>query len=245
MNKLTKYVALPTLAISLFFGQHTSIYAAENEKKAELEQKQKENSISYLEIQNSLSQYGVQQKVQVELLSKLEKGELWDSMKEDSIPVEEETVETTTGTKTIRKFEDGSILITGILAVESDPSSYKPLGKYDGVTPGTIIKGSGYVSYKDAVVYYDDLVTYIAFNANFTILQGAMDFIDRVWEPKFKSKVGSATNISVGIIQAKETLDDPAEAKMDLTINWYNGGVGAVTYLKLLVGKDTFRPYPG
>ncbi|MFZ2464807.1 MAG: hypothetical protein WAW77_14555 [Caldibacillus thermoamylovorans] len=193
------------------------------------------------------NQYNVDKKTQVSLIKKLKNGEKWDSLKNDTLPVLENTVELEDGTKeNVRVFEDGSIAVSSVDLSDATITNITPTKRNIGplaVTPGTVTSGTGYSIYSKAKVHQSTGVISAHFYADFVLVQNGMDYISRVYNEKVTILGGNLSEVNLKIVKSKETLDYKAEAKLSFVVNstqW----TGANCYLKLLVGKDTYSsPY--
>lgn len=261
MKKIVAGLMVPVLALSLTTG----IESAEASKKTSKQNNVEINSTmtkipekDVLAIQEFFNKYNVDLTTQNDLLNKLEKGEVWDSLKENTQPINIIESSDEEGNKEqIEVYEDGSISVTTIAPeiVETfDEPFEQPLletptsGSGTGliqpmdvhIGTGTVTSGSGYRAYKHVQVRKSIGIADAHFYADFTLVQGGMDFIQRVYDYKLVGQGGSANFNSLRIVRAKETQDYKASAKLDFTFVLVNGAGSTSCWLKLFVGKDTY-----
>lgn len=107
---------------------------------------------------------------------------------------------------------------------------------YDG---GSWAGGSGYRACRGLRVY-SDYGGNISFKADFELVQGAPDRINRVYNWQFGYYYGSVSVIQKGIMRQVESLNGPAYAGATYNLNSNPGGA-STDHLYLAVSHDGFR----
>lgn len=199
---------------------------------------------SILNIKRDLSEMGVDPTIQAKLITKLEKGELWDSMNPhmtDQGTVTKHIITDHNKNKvyqTKTTFPDGSVNVVSITT--HDPSSptseiITPLG----ISGGSSTCGSGYCTYFGVKVYSGNGVVSANFLADYTLVNGGFDYIDNVYQGSAKAQVGTISNLKEPtILRAQETDYQSASASMSWTYSPPVTG-NATQYLILNVGNDS------
>lgn len=197
-----------------------------------------EEMISFLEFCN---RYNVGEETQVDLLKKLKKGEKWDSMR-GVAPISSHNLQLDNGEEvSIKTFEDGSIIVSGIDITEAeittnDPSLGNSIGIF-AIDPGTVTSGSGYSNYKGAKVYQNNYLVNAHFYADFTLVQGTYnDYITRVYDEKVIIIGGSVSNVQLSITKGNEDMNGVAQARLSFEASGLAGGANG--WLKLNVGNN-------
>jgi hypothetical protein len=132
-------------------------------------------------------QYDVPQQQWAPLIKELNEGRLWDSHTGVTATSIEDR-DTPTSTVRISRFSDGSVIVSTVerptQVVNSDPpavagnNAITPMASLAGCTAYT---GSGYAVYRGCGVSNQWGNVYVGFNADFSVLNGAYDTIDRVY----------------------------------------------------------------
>jgi len=244
-KKLVTSLAIPVCALTIGFGANVgSVSANENTDLTTIEESSQSLTTENIQSLNEfLTTYNVDEKTQNNLIAKLKKGEVWDSIKKGQEPVS--TYEKTTEEdviETISTFKDGSITVT---TLEPNIVEFTKPAPSEGistraVSPGTVTGGSGYKSFKKAKAYVYSGIANAHFYADFTIVQGGNDYITRVYDYKIIGIGGTASYDNLKITRKTENLDGKASAKLDFTWAAFNGGGSSTCWLKLNVGKDSY-----
>lgn len=157
----------------------------------------------------------------------------WDATLPNVTPAEIRQSDEGAYSKVTEIYPDGSLLVTTV---------EKPVeNKQRSVSGCSVSVGSGYRNFRACNVKSSVVAIYFAsFKADYTLVQGAIDSINSVWQ----GGCGSYSNLvtvscgSPSIIRAKEGYDGrPALAQMRLDYR-AKGGAGTTAYLNLNVGKD-------
>lgn len=181
--------------------------------------------------------YKVSKDTQYLLIDKLNKGELWDSLKgQEPVSVSEIEVRKDV-VETIATYNDGSIVVSGF---EPDITEEVAVVSPFAVDPGTVTGGSGYTNHKGAKVYVYVGVANAHFYSDFTLVNGGNDYISSVYDYKIVGIGGAATYNNLAITKKTESLDGKASAKLDFTWIAFNGSTSATCWLRLNVGGDTY-----
>nr|WP_012390448.1 DUF5626 family protein [Exiguobacterium arabatum]CAQ35228.1 hypothetical protein [Exiguobacterium arabatum] len=248
MKKIVGGLMIPVLTLSLTTGIG-SVQASENQSSVEKATEVKGNinipAEEIVSLKEFLAIYNVDVVTQEKLINKLENGEIWDSLKPNVEPIDFiQNSDKAGNIEQIEIYADGSVAATTIEpttvetfeATPSVPGMIQPMT----VTPGTVTGGSGYKAYKKAQVRKNIGVADAYFYADFTLVQGGMDFIQRVYDYKLVGKGGTTTFTGLKITRAKETQDYKASAKLDFNFVAYDGLGSVSCWLKLFVGKDSY-----
>lgn len=113
--KRNKYLLAITLCIFLIFTP--SFFASAAELDNSTSSQTTMNNISFTDKEAILKEFvsnGVSTKQALDLVSKFEKGEIWDSLRSDTTPVKEEREITAETIRTVQRYEDGSIAISKV-----------------------------------------------------------------------------------------------------------------------------------
>lgn len=230
MKKITTSV----LALSLFLGTTNGIVNANELTQNSIEEHTKISQEDINELTTFLNNYNVDKKVQMNLIKKLNDGEIWDSLKKDQKAIHSYEIQTNGITEKVEQYQDGSIVVTSV-----DYESAEEITPF-AVSPGTVTGGSGYKNFKKAKVYYNAGIANAHFYADFTIVFGGNDYISRVYDHKVSAVGGSANDIQLKLTRSKETLDNKASAKLSFNYINFNNTGSISCWLKLTVGKDKY-----
>jgi len=231
---ITTIFALVTI-ISMFLS--TSIYAGEN-KNNKITITAQEKS----QIVESLHDNGVDNKTINRLIEKLEDGIMWDSFKEEYRNIRPAyIIESPDGTITEKYvYPDGSIRVSTLVVPKynhqpNDNQTINPMS----VGGGTWISGSGYRTCYGAYVKEDMVLLLGAFYADFTLLDGAYDYISDAYDYEIRVIGGTHDDDSLVITRSTETSTKYAEAKLQWTTD-VSGGASSTCWVKLNVGKNSY-----
>ena len=132
-------------------------------------------------------QYDVPQKQWEPLMKDLKEGRPWDSLT-GVTPTSVEDRDTPTSSVRISRFSDGSVIVSTLERPTQVVSSSPPLLAGDNaITPMaslagcTVYTGSGYAVYRGCGVSNQWGNVYVGFNADYSVINGANDTIDRVY----------------------------------------------------------------
>lgn len=187
-------------------------------------------------IKMSLSEYGVGEETQEDLINKLKNYEIWDSLKGVD-PISTRTVLKNDIEEKVEVFQDGSISVTAIDFSTAEISDV--ITTYD-LDPGDISSGSGYTNYRGAKVYKNEIVLWASFYADFTTVHQGMSYITRVYDEHVGGAGGTFSEVKLDLIKAKEDLNSPAEAKLGFIVTFWGGWGGGTAWLKLQVGNGHY-----
>lgn len=254
-KKLIAATIIPSMVLSMGLGLNSgSVSAAETEPvKSNLEQTSQALSSEDIKSLNEFfNTYNVKEETQNQLIAKLKKGKIWDSIKKDEKPVstyEVPSKENENIVETVSIYKDGSISVAAIEpTIVEDFSSEIPTNGTNGtntitpyaVNPGTVTGGSGYKNYTKAKAYVYSGIANAHFYANFTLIQGGYDKITNVYDYKIVGVGGTTSYDSLRITRATETSTYKASAKLDFTWVAFNGSSSSTCWLKLNVGRDSY-----
>lgn len=183
-----------------------------------------------LEIKKSLTDLSIDDNTQERLITKLEEGQLWDSMnkeKVNAIPTELLSVSLEEPVKRV-VFEDGSVLENRIETVDVNQ---------DKISVNLVARNY----YKNVKVSFNNGLSGGGFYADYYIDYNYNDAITKVKDSYINVIGGSYSDKKLQIVNPAEDeiYEEPAEAVLTADIN-YVGKIGASETLifKLLVGND-------
>lgn len=244
MSKKLKFLVTAGLSTTILFsGVFTNLVQAEenvyeNQENFTLSQEQYEIVTSFL------TKYKVNEETQLQLIEKIENGEILDS-DSNKQPVNFYTVESDLITENVAVFEDGSIGVTTLDLTEAEVEG----SNNNMITPfaistedGSVKVGSGYKIYKNAEVYHNTILVSAGFHADFTVVDGVGSYITYLDQGYTLSILtGYASGDSLTLINGKETTDRAAEAILKWTYVNATAGASVSSYLKLHIknGKVT------
>ena len=253
MLKLSSYATKSALALSLIVGANIGVanigvanVSANEVQNNNVQENAEISQEDIIQIKSFLNQYDVDQETQTILLEKLNAGDIWDSLKKGEEPIRSFEIQTNDIVEKVEEYKDGSIVVSSIdyESVE-EFENIKPLKgnliSTLGVDPGTKTSGSGYANYKKAKVYYNTGIANAYFYADFTLVNGGYDYIDRVYDHKVTAFGGSASEISLTLTKAKENANGKASAKLDFNYINFNTTASTTCWLKLTVGGDSYK----
>jgi len=244
-RKFITGLAIPALVVAIGVGGNNDVAnAKEITNESVIAVEKSHYSLPSEDVQSLkefLSAYNVEETTQKNLIDKLERGEIWDSITGQEPVSTYEITKENDAVETISTFADGSIVVSTIepTIVEVVPASevnVNPLA----VDPGTITSGSGYKSFKKAKAYVYSGIANAHFYADFTIVNGGNDYITRVYDYKIVGIGGGATYDDLRIVRPTENLSGKASAKLDFTYVAFNGAGSTTCWLKLFVGNDSY-----
>lgn len=168
------------------------------------------------------------------LIDKVNKGELWDCLKEEYNNIEPSYVNTSPNGETTEKYvyPDGSIKVCEINAPQDIQSR--------SVSDIFWNSGSGYSIARGAKVRESVGLATASFYADFELIRGGYDQINRVYDYSITTLGGTYSSPSLSIVRSKESVSYPAEAKLNFDFSFYNGSAGQTCWVKLKVGNDKY-----
>lgn len=212
--------------LAFSFASNNLTYASDSKGKLT---KADEQSIS-----EGLAGLGVDEKTQHKLIKKLERGELWDSMNPEKIEAVKDQL-VVSEEKPVAKyvFGDGSVLVNKLELPSTSP--------YPTLEGGTQSCGSGYCTFQNVKVFRDDGLIKCYYYANYTVLNGAPDYISNVFSYNITVRGGSYSNPSLKILIPEE-VEGGYPAQAELFYNWQvTGGLAnGLNRLDLYVGHDDY-----
>lgn len=183
-----------------------------------------------------MKQYGVDDSTREALIAKYENGQLWDSITNSKSPTKIEKLDDNSVKRT---YADGSISISSISGGSKTTTESNGSISINSVGGGTSTSGSGYINIKGATVSEYQGVVNAQFLADYTLVNGGMDYITKVYNKKVVVIGGAASGVTLTMIQKQETLNDPAEAELAFDVTVYSGGGSANGWLQLFVGNNS------
>ncbi len=235
--KISTLAIASFLAVTTIASDKALALNLETSQNSKLEDSNITSSISREEVIKWYQENGVDQETIDSLMKKLDNNELLDSINPSMKSKGIVTFSDENETRIV--YPDGSISITG---VEGGEINYVPQSKAS-ISGGTTSSGSGYFIRKGAKVYNKSGILDMHFYADFTNVQRGDDKIDRVYDKKCKSYLGTWTLDTFKITKTFENLNGPATARFEVL---YNATIGESSstgnyYLELQVGKDTSK----
>lgn len=103
--------------------------------------------------------------------------------------------------------------------------------------------GSGYCRYYSHRVKKETGTVIMAFLADFTINNGAYDYITQVWDETASGFGGTTSTPNLRLLQKKETSYGRANARLETTFTYFAGGASTDMTLNLYVGRDSYNVY--
>lgn len=183
---------------------------------------------------------GVDKGIQDKLLRKLQNGQIWDSMNPEKLRKVPTGALTPTLKEPIKRyvFPDGSVIVSEIENLGTPVFVKKSGSGVVGISGG----GTGYYQYVNKKISYKGALYGYGFYADFTLVNGAYDYIDDVYDPFVNVVGGSGSINSCMINKSKESSTKPARATCSVQLDFAGGVVGSGTHiLELTVGKDTYK----
>lgn len=248
-KKIIAATVIPSMVLTMGLGLNSSFVSASETELVQSNLEQTSQVLSNEDIKSLnefFNTYNVKEETQNQLIAKLKKGELWDSINKNENPVgtyEVPSKENENIVETVSTYKDGSISVAAVEpTIVEDFSSEIPTNIITpfAVDPGTVTGGSGYKNFQKAKAYVYAGVANAHFYANFTLVQGGYDKISNVYDYKIVGVGGTASYDNLKITRATETSSNKASAKLDFTWNAFNGASSTTCWLKLNVGKDTY-----
>ncbi|WP_146067236.1 hypothetical protein [Arthrobacter sp. ZGTC212] len=185
------------------------------------------------EISSWFDKHGVSEQTQDRLHAKLLSGKMLDSMKADMAPLTEE--EKTAGgfITIISTYPDGSISVSEREQAQN-PNGISPRS----ISGCTAVSGSGYASRSNCLIKESNGYLHLQFRANYTMVNGAADYISWVGNASASSSWGSASAANLSIIRRTES-GSPAQAQIGAQFDAYGGLNSYTGYAYLNVGGDS------
>lgn len=187
------------------------------------------------EIEEKLASKGIEKETIKSLISKLERGEIWDSLNPEAVEkVDPKLINATLDNPYVfYTFPDGSYI----------ESSISKANDAIGIMASTC--GTGYCYYTRHKISRDTTIVDASYYADFTVNYGAADRISKLYSDYAISVVGGSwNNDKVEIIRGTEDTYNNLSAKARLTFTYtINTPIPAkskVASLYLVVGDDTW-----
>lgn len=197
-------------SVILVFGLFTTNIYAQKSDKIELTEQE------ILKIKNFLTDYGVNESTQEELIDKYKNGEMWDSITDSSNPINIQTIELDGETQTICYYHDGSVSVT---TMPKKPDNQNQGYNLRSVSGGTWRSGSGYSNCYGATVRVNHGIVDMSFQADFSLVnQGYSEIID-VYHGDYFVAGGSISSENLRINRKKEDRYHPAEAEYSINFD--------------------------
>lgn len=184
--------------------------ATEHNNKSNVKISQQQNE-DYEKLIEKFDSEGIEKSVQKVLLDKLEAGELWDSLKGDSIPIKEEKGTDLDGSPYIKKtFEDGSIIKV---------LDYSMNNRQVNVNYGTVISSSLYhTEYKGGKVGVDLMLVNFGMKVDWTWNNYNKSVIKSVYSP-WATNLSSKGDITIAVQPNTSTKKNASKSKSTFRTN--------------------------
>lgn len=196
-----------------------------------------------LRVRTFLIENGVNEENIDELINKYENGVVWDSLKQDSEPLDITTKEE--GCKKIIKktFNDGSVSVTEIQRENTGEEIIDPTKPVQySVSDGRWESGSGYSNCYRAIVRRNHGIVDMSFKADFTLVQEkGKSYISDVYRGDYYVAGGVVTNENLRITRERQTSCHPAEAEYAIQFNLLKAGASWKYILWLEVKDYNYR----
>ncbi len=182
------------------------------------------------------AQYGVESEVIAELVAKLESGQLLDSMRSTSEPVETKTNIGSIGIETIATFADGSIVVS---SVESPKLSDGKSGlSPQAITGCSLSSSGGYASYSNCRVYSSNGTISVSFYANYSRWSSGAS-ISNWRNPEATANYGSMALPRLNAVRTSAVGAQPAVVTLTSRFTSWNNLQTEDIYLSLRVSPSS------
>ncbi|MFF2389372.1 hypothetical protein [Agromyces sp. NPDC058104] len=190
-------------------------------------------------------QVGVDDATANELITKINRGELPDSVEGALSPADVTISEENGWTVTRSTYPDGSVALTylelpeaeGLPALASLNSTEAAIEPMSVGNCSSTEGGSGYASYYDCgVIESTDLIT-MSFRANYTRTSSGVGTISSAYSPYVYTNAGSAPTPTLTINRPSGTVSNPAQARAVTQFSGASGGFTAYLYLNVHGGS--------
>ncbi|MBN4051093.1 hypothetical protein JYU01_02225 [bacterium AH-315-L21] len=215
MSKIRKIVGL--LLVASFFVASFGGAFAQGERSV-LSSEERKTVIT------SLIELGITDKsVQSNLIAKLERGEIWDSMNKEKTSELERHIMAPSLHDPVKRhiFEDGSVLLVKISNEIENKSSYSILS--EELLAKIQSSGTGYMIVEDLRVSIKTGLVGMGFTVDFVYVNGGYDYIFGARKPYCNVVLGSYSDLEVSIVRRSETSRLPAEAVASANITSFGG----------------------
>ncbi|MBB5844911.1 hypothetical protein HD599_003234 [Conyzicola lurida] len=178
--------------------------------------------------------HGVDEDVAASLVAKFNSGELLDSMKADSVPVDIATVTTADEEITTSTFADGSVSVVALETPKPADPNARGIGTCSSITSGT-----GYTNYTNCDIWGSNAYLELHFRADYTRSGGTNGSIARVGSPYQYATGGTATTPQLSITRSFSSAAGPATAQ---GVSQYSSSATTFTaylYLKVAANATT------
>lgn len=139
---------------------------------------------------------------------------------------------------TIATFADGSISVSKI----QQPTAKELSGEVSLMSIGScqsVSSGSGYSVHKGCLAYGSNGYLHLQFRADFTLINGAPDQLNRVYSAQSSSSWGSSTPATKRVHRSQESGSRPAWASVSSQFTSAGGLVSYTGTLNLFVGNNS------
>ncbi|PSJ94232.1 hypothetical protein, partial [Brevibacillus fortis] len=209
-------------------------------KAAEVVQQQQVvlNNEEVAQLKRNLTELGIDDKTQNELIDKYNKGEIWDSMNPNKIKQVTSNLKLT-AKNPVQKFTfpDGSVLQVKATVLNEKVINTKQ--NINEILPASSKEcGSGYCKVYDVLVDGTSGVQSAEFRADFVHVQGGYDYISEIYDWRIVVIGGSYSLNEFTINRPKEDKRRSAQATLKWTMTTIGGAGGATSYLRLHVQND-------
>lgn len=189
------------------------------------------------------NEMGINAKTQKKLIEKLQKGNLLDADNPEKYTNKVKNALTLTDKDPIKEhtFDDGSKVVVSITP-EVEVNQRAGIAAIDEPDRARSC-GSGYCRYYSHRVKKETGTVIMAFLADFTINNGAYDYITQVWDETASGFGGTTSTPNLRLLQKKETSYGRANARLETTFTYFAGGASTDMTLNLYVGRDSYNVY--
>lgn len=198
-KKIVTILTCSSILFSSFLCSGVSANAFERESISKNNFKTQENNQEYAKLIQKLDNEGIDKNTQKALIEKLKDGELWDSLKPESVPVAEEKCISSDGSMYIKRiFEDGSII--KVLDYSTNARATP------NINYGETISSSLYhTEYKGGRVGIDLIIADFGMRVDWTWNRYNKSVIKRVYSP-WATSIGADIDITVQPNTSNKTM---------------------------------------
>jgi hypothetical protein len=235
MKKIISLLMVVLMMVSI----SGNAFAAENKSSDNIPG----TNININDFKQKSSEMGINAKTQKKLIGKLQNGDLLDAdnPKKYTKKVKDALTLTDENPRKEYTFSDGSKVIVSITP-EVEVNQVAGVTSIDGPDRAKSC-GTGYCRYYSHRVSKETATVNMAFLADFTIVDGAYDYINQVWDESAGAYGGTVTTPDLRFLQAKETSYSRANARLETTFTYFTGGSSTDVTLNLYVGRNSYSVY--
>jgi hypothetical protein len=236
MKKLIILLLVMVMAVSI----SGNALAAENNKSSK---NIHGTNVNIADFKQKASELRISAKVQEKLIEKLQSGEILDADNPEKYTKKVKDALKLTDKEPRKEytFPDGSKVVVSVTPV-NQPEKVAGITAIDG-PDRTKSCGSGYCRYYSHRIAKETVTIAMSFLADFTIINGAYDYIRLVWDESAAGFGGTVTVPSLSILRATETSNYRANARLETTFTYFNDGASTDQTLNLWVGSNYYTVY--